>query len=767
MDMTQQQQPQGAPIDPSQGLQMTPPGQPQSPGGPMMPGGPAGPMGQPPGPMGMDPDSDSDPMEEQQEAYMDYALSEANLAKKFPEELEEMGQELLAGINADIESRKDWMEKNEEWMKLALLIRENKSFPWTKASNVKYPLIATAAMQFSARAYPALVPNDGKVVKARVSGTDPQGLFEQKALRVAIHMSYQVMCKIPNWEENMDKLLMTMAVSGICFKKTWYDSILEVQRSELVYPEDLIINYYARSIETAFRKTEVLHYTDNEIYTKIKGGVFLDPDDLEGEDDDGEEGDDEGDDYGQTSIEEAEPLKKVVTVDLTPPPVDESTPHKFYACHTFYDLDDDGYAEPLIVTIHQATGKVVRVIARWDSDGVKRDEKGNIIHITPVEYFTDFPFIPNADGSIYGMGFGMLMAPLNEAVNTLVNQLIDAGTLSTLSGGFIGKNLRIKMGQLKIQPGEWKVVNASGEDMQKSFYPIPTKEPSAVLFQLLNMLISSGNQLASIAEIFVGKMPGQNTPATTTQETIQQGMAVFTAIYKRVYRSLGKEFKKLFRLNRISPEILQEEQKILGIPLDISDYTDTENMIIPGADPTGDSATVRQSKLQMVGQLISLGTINPQVYTQRMLEAMEIPNPQELIAQPQPPAPDPKMQTEQMKQQTMQMDAQQKQQERSQIMDIKQQEAAIKAQERQEQLQFKAQMDALDLQAKQRSAHMDSVAQASELQHKTTMQALEKAMESLKMMEQRLHDRSMNNEKLRAAKAVTQQKQRAKPSGNK
>lgn len=748
MDMTQQQQPQAGNA-PDGGLALTPPGQPSMPGGPMMPSMDGGPP-QPQGPEGMNPtmdpdeDSDSDTIEN----YIDYALSQANLAKKFSKKegvLEDMADTLLGGIEADETSRQDWMDKNAEWLKLALLIRENKTFPWPKASNVKYPLIATAAMQFSARAYPALVPSDGKIVKARVSGRDPQNIFQQRALRVAIHMSYQLTCCIPNWDEEMDKLLMTMAVSGICFKKTWHDALLNVHRSEIVYPENLIINYYAKSLETAYRKTEVQYFTDSEIYTKVHDDeAFLDVD------------------YGQSSTDDADPIKSSVATKLVPPDVDASTPKKFYACHTYWDLDEDGYEEPYIVTIHVATKQVVRIIARWDSDGVKKNAKGKIVYIQPVEYFTDFPFIPNADGSIYACGFGMLMGPLNEAVNTLANQLIDAGTLNNLSGGFIGKNLRIKMGQLKIAPGEWKVVNAGGDEMHKSFYPIPTKEPSNILFQLLQFLVTAGNQLASIAEIFVGKMPGQNTPATTTQETIQQGMAVFTAIYKRVYRSLGKEFLKIYRLNRITPGILEEEQLVTGETISQSDYTDTDHLIIPGADPTGDSATVRLQKLQQVGQLLSLGTINPIAYTQRFLEANEIANPQELVAQPQPPQPDPKMATEQMKQQTLQMKGQLDAQAKQQDMEIKQQEAALKSAERQENLDYQRQMDALKLQAQAHSDSLDQISQVVKAQHEDNMQRMEAIMTHLRNSSLLSHEKKMQDVKMEGAKKAASAKGKPK-----
>lgn len=641
--------------------------------------------------------------------YIDYALSDTNLAKKLVDKedkdgnnvLECMAEELLTGYRADEQSREGWLEKNKEWINLALLIRENKTYPWPKASNVKYPLIATAAMQFSARAYPALVPQDGRIVKAKVARKDKQGIFQEKAIRVALHMSYQIMCKVPNWEEEMDKCLMTMAISGICFKETYHDALNKRHVSQLVYPEDFCVNYYAKSLEKAYRKTRILSFYENEIKEKVNNDeMFLD---IE---------------YGDPK--KVEEIKKPVASGLEQSNQDEATPHRFFAIHTYWDLDEDGYEEPYIVTIHEGTEKVVRIIARWDSDGVQKNAKGKILYIKPVEYFTAFPFIPNADGSIYACGFGMLLGPLNESINTNINQLTDAGTMANMSGGAIGKNLRIKQGQMQIGPGKWTVVNASGEDLAKNFFPWPVKEPSAVLMSLLQMLIQSGNQLASIAEIFVGKMPGQNTPATTTQETVQQSMAVFTAIYKRVYRSLASEFKKFYRLNRITPGILEEESEYVEEQLQVSDYEGTEHFIIPGADPTGDSASMKQQKLQGIGQMMQLGTIDPMAYTVRVLEAQEIPNYQELIAKPQPPKPDPKQMEIEAKVKLLEQKGQQDQQKAQMQMAMEQQKlelekmkAELEQQMQQAKLEFEKQMQAMKMQGEQAKIQMDQVAMVS------------------------------------------------------
>jgi chaperonin GroES len=706
-------------------------------------------MGMPPQGMPMMEEPQEDPTEDDGENYLDAALSNTNLAKKLrkknPDLLKEMGEAVYDGWEIDERSREDWLKRNEEWLKLALLVRENKSFPWPTASNVKYPLLATAAMQFSARAYPALVPSDGKVVKAKIIPKDVDGSLTEKADRVAKHMSYQVMQKMPNWEEDMDKLLMTMAITGICFKKTYHNQALDVHHSHIILPENLCINYWAKNIEKAYRKTEILHYTKNDYLEKVNNDEeFLKielPDQFM---DDKLKADNENVGTGTSDV-------------------DKSTPYIFLSQHTFWDLDEDGYEEPYIITINKSTKEVVRIIARWDSDGVVMSKDGKkIVRITPIEYFTAFPFIPNPDGSMYALGFGTLMAPLNESINSIINQLIDAGTLNNLQGGFIGKGLRIKMGISSFQPGEWKVVNATGEDLQKSIFPLPTKEPSGVLMNLLNMLISSGNQLASIAEIMVGKMPGQNTPATTTQETVKQGMAVFTAIYKRVYRSMESEFKKIYRLNRITPSALKEAQEVLGEPLQMSDYDD-DNLIIPGGDPTGDSATTRQSKIDQIGQLIQMGRINVDEFTKYVLQSSEVPQYERFIAPPAPPPPDPKMEALKMKGQIDQQKAQTDMMAKQQDMQLKKQLGEMQMQLEALKIQFEQQRQAMELQGKQ-----------AELQHNMVAQATKQKFDQQKAQGDLITNQLKNQQSLahsedahKAAMQQARQKEKARPKKTK
>ena len=606
-------------------------------------------------------------------------LESRNIAEDLDEhQLIKIGNQVSTGYNSDLESRRPWEEDLKNWTELALQVSSNKTFPWPNAANIKFPLLATAAMQFAARAYPTLVPSNGKLVKCRVVGSDPDGQKSARAQRVSTHMSYQIMDQMSDWEEDMDKLLIALPIAGTCFKKTYWDAHKQQNCSKLVLPKSLVVNYDCRNIEDAERITEVIHLTKRSVKERQNQGVFLDVD----------LGDPQGDpDNKITSVNQA--FQKAGEDD-------ETTPYVFLEQHTYLDLDDDGYPEPYIVTVEEASKKVLRIVARFNEEGIIINESRKVISINAIQYYTKYGFIPNPDGGFYDIGFGRLLGPLNNSANTIINQLVDAGSLSNLQAGFIGKGLRIKMGESRFQPGEWKAVNAVGDDLKKQIFPLPVREPSQVLFNLLDLLLKSGKELASVAEIFVGKMPGQNTPATTTMASIEQGMKVFTAVYKRVYRALQSEFRKIYKLNReyMNPE---EYISVLDEPVQQEDYKGPEDDIIPGADPTAVSSQEKQAKVQALMQILQLGTLDPMAVTQLYLEAHEIPEPQKYMKQPSPPPPDPKMEALKMK---AQVDAQKAQRDMQMTGAKIQMEGAAKEQE----LAMKERAFALDLRAKQLEA---------------------------------------------------------------
>lgn len=603
-------------------------------------------------------------------------IDSVNIAEELDEEhLSAIAEECSQGFENDLRSREGWEQAMDEWTKLAMQYREQKTWPWPRASNVKYPLLSTAAMQFAARAYPSLVPSNGQVVKAVVIGKDPTGDKYERAQRVGEFMSYQVMHEMEGWEEDMDKLLNILPIVGCVFKKTYWDSVKKQNCSHLVLPKNFVVDYWAQSLECAERMSEIIEMSPRKVKERQMSGIFLDVD------------------LGRPNTFVHDRRDNV-------PPADEITPYSIIEQHTFLDLDDDGYREPYIVTFERTSKKILRIAARFDQEGIYTDDEGNLQKICPTMYYTKFSFIPNPDGSFYDIGFGTLLGPLNEAVNTLINQLVDAGTINNLQSGFIGKGLRLRMGEQRFLPGEWKAVNATGDDLRKQIVPLPAKEPSNVLFQLMGTLVTSGKELASVAEIFTGKMPGQNTPATTTMATVEQGMKVFTAVYKRVFRSLDSEFKKLYRLNAIylDPDT---EVAILDVPVGPDDFNQDDYDICPAADPAATSSTEKLQKAQGLIELMAMapGLLDPIKVISRVLEAQEQPNWQELFTQQvqatgqvPPPPPDPKMLEMKMKSEMEQKSLQMRAAAQEHEMELNSRDKALQMQMQREEHAQKMQM---------------------------------------------------------------------------
>jgi chaperonin GroES len=598
-----------------------------------------------------------------------------NIAETIDEQkLTQIGSDCAKGFEYDLSTRSEWENNLKDWTKLALQVREEKSWPWPKAANVKYPLLSTAAMQFNARAYPSLIPSNGDVVKVNVIGKDRDGMKLERAKRIGMFMSYQVLYEMHCWEEDMDKLLMMLPIIGTVFKKTYYNPVIKQNVSELVLPENLVVNYWAKSLESAERVSEIIPLSKRLVKEKMMSKTYLD-------------------------VELGDPIPDPTQMTQAVAQ-DEATPYQIIEQHTYLDLDEDGYAEPYVVTFERTSGKVLRIVARFDEDTIYTNEDGDLQRIEPIQYYTKFGFIPNPDGGFYDVGFGLLLGPLNESVNTLINQLIDAGTLSNLQGGFLGKGLKLKMGESRWQPGEWKPVNSTADDLRKQIVPLPAKEPSNVLFQLMGSLITSGKELASVAEIFVGKMPGQNTPATTTMATIEQGMKVFTAVYKRVYRALRSEFKKIYDLNRVYLDP-NKYAAVIDTEVGPDDFDKESYDVCPAADPSTPTGTEKLMKAQGLLELLPTGILDPVEVIRRVIEAQEQPNYERLFnqqiqqtGQMQPP-PDPKLQEMEMKgqleQQKIALQAQEKERaamlaERSQAVQL-----AMKTQEHNLKMQADAQ----------------------------------------------------------------------------
>lgn len=648
-----------------------------------------------------------------------------NIADDYDDDtLRKIGKQICEWYDQDEDSRSDWLIDANKSLKLALQVVERKSFPWPDAANVKYPLLTTAAMQFAARAYPALVPGPN-IITGQVIGRDMNGEKAQAAKRVGAHMSWQVFNEMTDWEEDMDKLCLMLPILGCVFKKTYYDPLEKRNCSDLILPKDFVIDYYAKSVEKANRKFHVIYRNKNQIVERVRKEIFRDCE------------------LGQPVADQSSNNQTKRSVSKqTEPSISPATPYKLLESYVWWDMDDDGYDEPYTITVHYDTQQVLRIIPRFEMSGVEFNKDGEIARITPIEYFTKFGFIPNPDGSIYDLGFGLLLGGINETVNTVTNQLLDAGTINNLQSGFLGRGIRVKSGNTRFAPGEWKISEFNGDDMRKHIVPLPTKEPSDTLFKLLETLVTSGKELSSIAEIMVGKMPGQNTPATTTMATIEQGLKVFTAIHKRLYRALNSEYKKLYRLNAIHMEekiyfTINQPQGPDGQEVYRKDYS-MEVSVKPNADPNVVSQSQKLMKVQAYGPLLQLGTINSQEYTKRFLEACDEDN-IEALMKPNPQQPSPEAQQAQLEMQQSAQMHQSKMEEQQQKAQLQAQSgkqaivekatiSEIKARGEQQQVLSEAQMMALNNHAeavshKQKMTHAEELHQQA-LRHAHAMAAV-------------------------------------------
>ena len=574
---------------------------------------------------------------------------EANLTSRFSKvDLDAIGEHVSAGYDRDKQSRAKWEARTESALNLALQVSKAKNFPWENCSNVAFPLVTIAALQFHSQAYPAIIQGT-EVAKYRVIGPDPTGKKKERSLRLGPHMSYQLLEEDQPWEEQHDRMLLSLPIVGSCFKKSYYSNSLGHNVSELVLAHDLVMDYFAKSVEDCARKTHIIPLYRNEIYERCVTGVFQDI--LK---------EDWYLDHAQieTSAHQSEEDRRA---GRSTPQSDSDTPFTTLEQHCLLDLDKDGYAEPYIVTFEQSSKTVLRIVANYEWKDVNRLSTGRIVKIRPTEFFTGYVFIPSPDGSVYGLGFGTLLGSLNESVNTILNQLIDAGTMSVAAGGFLARGAKLRGGRYTFSPFEWKTLDSSSDDIKKSMLPLPVREPSMVLYTLLSLIITYAGRVAGTTETQVGENPGQNTPAQTTQTMVDQGMKVYKAIFKRVCRSMKEEFKKLYILNAIN---LPDEPTYFGTTdlwVQRLDYLEDPRGVAPVADPNVVSEAMRFQIATAVKQsaMTTPGYDIPAV-ERNWLQALHVEGYEVLYPGPDKvqPLTNPKVQVEQIKQQAKQAELQ-------------------------------------------------------------------------------------------------------------
>ena len=580
-------------------------------------------------------------------------MYEANIANLLSEEdLKAIGMQVIKDFDNDLLSRSSWEKRTEASLKLALQVAETKNFPWANASNVKFPLITIAALQYHARSYPVLIDSD-LPVKCRVIGEDKDGLKAQRSTRVEQHMSYQLLEEDEDWESEMDKVLITQPIVGCAFKKSYYSPILKHNVSENVLAKDLVVNYWTKSLETASRVSHILQMTKNEIYERMARGLWC-------------EGISEGRQQQSSSVALTSGLQQLQDKAqgmMPPEPTDSSNPIEIIEQHCFIDFDDDGYAEPYIAYVRRDNKKVARIVARYTDKDIERNKAGTILSIKAEQYFTKYPFVPSPDGGFYDLGFGVLLGPLNESINTIINQLVDAGTMANTAGGFLSRGIKLRGGNYSFNPMEWKHVDTTGDDLRKGIVPLPVREPSQVMFTLLNLLINYGERIGGSVDILTGQNPGQNTPAETTRTMAEQGMKIFNGIFKRTHRSLKQEFRKLYRLNQIfitEDTSYTSDAKNSGMIL-LSDYQGPVTDVMPTADPSVTSDAQRVNQAMAIAQRVAStpGLYNRYEAEYTFLKAMKISNIEKILPDPKgpnavPPPVNPKIQVEQLKMQAKQ-----------------------------------------------------------------------------------------------------------------
>ncbi len=575
-----------------------------------------------------------------------------------PKDRDDIGRYAQEGYERDKTSRKEWEMRQADANKLALQVREDKNFPWPQCSNVKFPLVTVAAMQFNARAYPALV-NANDLVKCQIFGNDTDGSKKAMGERIADHMTWQNLEQDPRWEEDHDKLTLVQAIAGCAFKKRVFDPGIGRQVSCLVLPDNFIIDYYTRDLDSSQRYTHTFFLSKNDIAQREIDGRYCPVKDVPA-------------DPKQKSNDEI-----VVAMDtrqgVYAQQADEATPYFTGEQYCWLDLDDDGFEEPYIITFDIASGEVRRIVARFLPSGIKKRD-GKVYEITPVQLFTKYGFIPSPDGGFYDLGLGSILGPINETCNTLINQAIDATTMAMLGGGFVGRGFKSKSGPFTFQPNQWFPVDAPGDDLRKNILPLPVREPTQVLFNLLSLLINYGERIVSATELQVGENIGQNTPAETARTMDENGSRVYNAIYKRTWRAMRDEFRTQAHLNEMFLDQDEDYPQLLRAGMvNVNDYRQSGISVKPAADPNivSDGERVKQAQ-ELVMLSNQMPGFNRYQCGLRLLKARKTNNINEIYPQPMtqgpdgkpqpaqdfPPPPDPKMLEIQIKQSAQQLEQQ-------------------------------------------------------------------------------------------------------------
>ena len=551
---------------------------------------------------------------------------EGNLVEALDhDELIRIGGDTVREWKYDKDSRKDWEDTARKALKLASQKVEPKNTPWPNASNVHYPTLTVASIQFAARAYPALVKGD-EVLQAKVVGADILGLKGQRAQRLSTFANDQIIYECEEWEPGTDALLHALPIIGAGFRKVSWDPVLGRPRMDFASAMDVYAPADAPTFEQAPRLSQRFDRYPFQIKQLMKAKVWA-------------------------------PFEYELDSD------DTQKPCEFIEQHRYLDLDGDGLDEPYIVTVETKNERVVRIDPAFDPNDIRIGQSGQTEAVTRMLPWVDYGFLPDPEGGLYGIGFGKLLETLQDTIDACLNQMMDAGKLANAPGGFVGQGLNLRAGTYAIEPGKFKTVNASGQSIRDSVFMPDFKGPNPVLFQLLDLLLAAAKDITSVKDVLTGEAPGTQ-PATSTLALIEQGMAVFTAIYKRIYRSLRKEYRLLFRLNArylpperykavldqplrppqlppnappMPPEAQQELEAELQKGVSPKDFENADYDIRPIADPSAVTQMQQLARAEFLMRFKGDPTVNQQEINRRVFEAARIEDPKALQQVPENP----------------------------------------------------------------------------------------------------------------------------------
>ena len=542
-----------------------------------------------------------------------------NLADLLPEDvLGRLGSELFENYTQYKASRKDWEDAYTKGLDLLGFKYETRSQPFSNASGATHPVLAEAVTQFQAQAYKELLPATGPV-HTQIMGI-PSRQKEEQSTRVKNFMNYQLMNVMKEYEPEFDQLLFYLPLSGSAFKKIYYDEILDRAVSKFVPADDLIVPYTATSLEDADSIVHVLKMSENELRKKQVSGFYRDIEITPG--------------YAQ----ESEVEKKERELEGVKKTRDEQM-FTILEVHTNLDLegfeDKDmeqnptGIKLPYIVTLDTSSREVL---------SIRRNFKPEDPTKSKVEYFAHFKFLPGL--GFYGFGLIHMIGGLSRTATNALRQLLDAGTFSNMPAGFKQRGIRVRDEAQSIQPGEFRDVDAPGGNIRDAFMPLPFKEPSATLLQLMGIVVQAGQRFAAIADMQVGD-GNQQAAVGTTIALLERGSRVMSAIHKRLYVALKKEFVLLADVFKtyLPPEYPYD---VVGGQrnIKVADF-DEKVDILPVADPNIFSQSQRISLAQTE---LQLAMSNPQMHNlyeayKDMYSAIGVKDINRILPPPQQPMP--------------------------------------------------------------------------------------------------------------------------------